>query len=142
MRNEDDYFYNYFSLSPGLFLKFYNNKRPLKKTKLFRILIIKYLRKLLIASEIRDLVIIVRKGPIMFLELFDILMTPDNKPYMLPNSKEVYNDELLNTRFPKLFVRKFFFTKTKFFGVFKGPRKGRLKRKVFRKLIKKANVMD
>jgi hypothetical protein len=96
----------------------------------------------LIASEVKDLVIVVRKSPIMFLELFDIFMTPDNKPYLLPNSKELYNDEVLNTKYSKLFVRKFFFVKTKYFGTFKGPRKGRLKRKVFRKLLKKANVMD
>ena len=142
MRNKTDMTYNYFSISPGLFLKFYKNKRPLKRSKLFKLLVVKFLRKLLLASSIKHLYIIPRRSPTLFAELFKRFMTPEINPYRLPYHKGAYDDSIINGTKPAFSVHKFIFAKTKFFGTFKDRRRGRLKRKIARRLIKKNNIMD
>lgn len=142
MRNKTDMTYNYFSISPGLFLKFYKNKRPLKRSKLFKLLVVKFLRKLLLASSIKHLYIIPRRSPTLFAELFKRFMTPEINPYRLPYHKGSYDDSIVNSIKPAFSIHKFIFAKTKFFGTFKDRRRGRLKRKIARRLIKKNNIMD
>ena len=142
MRNKTESTYNYFSISPGLFLKFYNNKRPLKRSKLFKLLVVKFLRKLLLASGIKHLCLIPRRSPTLFSELFKRFMTPEITPYRMPYHKGRYDDSEINATRPAFSVHQFIFHKTKFFGTFKDRRRGRLKRKIARRLIKKNNIMD
>jgi hypothetical protein len=142
MRNQKEINYNYLSLSPGMFLKFYNNKRPLKRSKLFKLLVVKFLRKLLIAAGVVHFYVIVRRSPTLFSELFKKFMTPDINPYLLPGRKAEYDDSSYNTSRSVFSTYKFIFAKTKFFGTFKDRRRGRLKRKIARRLIKKNNILD
>ena len=142
MRNQKEINYNYLSLSPGMFLKFYNNKRPLKRSKLFKLLVVKFLRKLLIAAGVVHFYVIVRRSPTLFSELFKKFMTPDINPYLLPGRKSGYDDSAHNLTKSVFSTYKFIFAKTKFFGTFKDRRRGRLKRKIARRLIKKNNILD
>ena len=140
--NGSDIYYNYISLSPGLFLKFYGQKRPLKRTKLFKVLLVKYLRKLLITSRLKDVSVSVNRLPLLFTELFSIFMTPEVVPYNIPNKNSLYNDDLINKNKSFFNVHRFYFNRTKFYGIYKSKLRGRLKRKVARRLTKKNNILD
>ena len=142
MQNKWDLSYNYFSFFPGFFLKFYKNRRPLKRTKLFKILLVKLLRKVLISTNIRFIQLIVNRTPTFFTELYRLLITPSIVPYRLPNKASFYQDSHNNVNQPPFQIQKFLFLRTKFYGLFKEKRRGRLKRKVARRLFKKNNVMD
>jgi hypothetical protein len=142
MRNNQDLNYNYFSLFPGFFLKFYKNRRPLKRTKLFKVLLVKFLRKLLIIGNVRSFNIVINRSPTLFTELYKLFTTPNIVPYKIPNKKNIYIDSVINNNQNIFTARKFIFSRTKFYGLFKERRRGRLKRKVARRLIKKNAILD
>ena len=134
--------YNYFSLSVGLFLRFLNGKKALKKNKLIKLLLMKYVRKLLIVSEIRDLVIYTKRTPVFFSELCNVLLSPVIRPFVNPLTSFLYDDTQLNSAKPKVVVKKIFFYKPKSFGTMKAPLKGRLKRKIMRRIIRTNRICD
>jgi len=134
--------YNYFSLSVGLFLRFLNGKKALKKNKLIKLLLMKYVRKLLIVSEIRDLVIYTKRTPVFFSELCTVLLSPIIRPFVNPLTSFLYDDTKLNSAKPKVVVKKIFFYKPKSFGTMKAPLKGRLKRKIMRRIIRTNRICD
>jgi hypothetical protein len=134
--------HNYFSLSVGLFLKFLNGKKAFKKGKLIKLLLMKYVRKLLIVSEIRDLVVFTKRTPVFFTELCNSLISPIIRPFFNPFTNFMYDDTKLNSSKPKLRIKQIFFYQPKSFGSMKGPRKGRLKRKIMRRIIRTNRVCD
>lgn len=142
MQNNQDVNYNYFSLFPGFFLKFYKNRRPLKRTKLFKVLLVKFLRKLLILGNIKTFNMVINRSPTLFTELYKLFITPNIVPYKVPNKKNFYVDSVVNSSGNTFVARKFIFSRTKFYGLFKERRRGRLKRKVARRLIKKNAILD
>jgi len=140
--NRDGLTRNYLSLSVGLFLKFFKNKKSFKKNKLIKILLIKYLRKLLIVSEIKDIFLYVKKTPVFFTELLKTLTTPVICPFIHPQTGKMYDDIKLNSNvlFPN--IKYLIFSKTKAYGYMKGPKKGRLKRKITRRIIRMNRMPD
>jgi len=131
---------NYFSLSVGLFLKFFNNQKSLKKTKTFKFLLVKLLRKLLIVSGIRQFVIFFKRPPILLAEVFRFLTSPLITPFYDPvQDKTCIEDDRKYTRFS---FKYFFFLKTVSYTTMKGKQKGRLKRKISKKIIKRNRIAD
>ena len=130
----------YTSLSVGLFLKFFQNKKSLKKNKLFKLLLSKYLRKLLIISNIKNIYLYIKKTPTHIYEICNLLTSPLPKPFFNPlkgisiieSSEKHYN----------LNIRYIFFTKTKSFTNMKVCRKGRLKRKIQKRILKSNRITD
>lgn len=133
---------NYLSLSVGLFLKFFKNKKSFKKNKLVKMLLIKYLRKLLIVSEIRDIILYVKKTPVFFTELLKTLTTPVIHPFLNPHTGKVYDDNMMNSKISFPNIKYLIFSKTKAYGYMKGPQKGRLKRKIMRRIIQTNRMPD
>ena len=129
--------HNYFNLSTGIFLKFYKDRRPLKRGKLFKFLLLKFVRKLLTLSGVLNLRLIVKRIPVFFLELYWILVTP---PLMKPSYLTPH--PIFNTTGNKIFIKGYSFYNSKSFGYMKVRRKGRVKRKVIKKLIKKNKMLD
>jgi hypothetical protein len=133
---------NYFSLSPGLFLKYFNNKKAFKKHKLIKILLMKYARKLCIVSGVRDIEIFVNRTPVAFLELFNTFASPVVAPFKHPLTGHWYDDTELNSKQSVFHLQSVTFSTPKPYGYMKGPRRGRLKRKIMRRLIKANSISD
>jgi hypothetical protein len=131
---------NYLSLSVGLFLKFFKNKKSLKKTKNFKLLLAKYLRKLLIISEIKNMDIYIKKTPVYLKEIFLLVTTPLPKGFFNP----IVGEDLVESpeKHNPLNIRYLFFCKTKTYTDMKVARKGRLKRKINRRIINSNNIID
>jgi len=134
--------YNYISIYSGLFLRFFNNKKPLRSSKLFKALMVKLLRKILLASSVRLVNLIINRSAPIFSELYKLLLTPSIIPYTSPTSKGTYNDFILNKNGTLLFVKKIIFRRTHSFTTLKTPRRGRVKRKITRRLVRKNQVTD
>lgn len=142
LRNKTDRYYNYFSLYSGLFLKFFQNRKPLRKSKLFKTLMVKFLRKIILISSIKFIYLVVNRASQMFSELYKLLLTPSIIPYKVPQTKGFYNDSITN-KYNKLFsVRKVLFKRTHSFTNLKTRRRGRIKRKITRRLFRKNSVLD
>lgn len=74
----------FFTISTGLFIKFYEKKKSLKKTKTIKFLIIKFLRKILIILKLNNLILKIFKKPIFFLELLNLINQPISHKFLNP----------------------------------------------------------
>jgi hypothetical protein len=133
---------NYLSLSVGLFLKFFKNRRSFKKNKLIKLLMVKYVRKLFIITQIRDVNIHVKKTPTFFSELCKTLTSPLVAPFTNPFTGVIYNDMEVHLQKSLVNIRHLFFSRSKPYNFMKGPRKGRLKRKIMRRIIRTNRIPD
>ena len=131
---------NYFSLAVGIFLKYFNYQKSLKKTKSFKFLLAKFLRKILIVSGIRNMTLFLKRPPVLLAELFRFLTRPIISPFFDPiNNKVVIEDDDNYTTFN---FKYFFFIRSVSFTSMKRKQKGRLKRKVSKKIIKRNRITD
>lgn len=131
---------NYFSLAVGIFLKFFKNKKSLRKNKTLRFLLAKYVRKLLILANIKNLYLHVRKTPILFQELLNLLLRPLIKPMVDPTNGRVINETAANHF--DLNIIALIFSHSRSFATRKIRKKGRIKRKIRRRLFRLNNVLD
>jgi len=132
---------NYVSLSVGLFLKFFKNKKSFKKNKLIKLLLIKYVRKLLIITGIKNIYLSVQKKPLFFQELCKTLTTPLVNAFFNPLTSS-YINESVNFKNQPFHIRYLFFRQTKPFNTMRLARQGRLKRKVMRRIIRTNRISD
>lgn len=131
---------NYFSISTGFFIKFFEKRKSLKKNKAIKLLMIKYLRKLLIITKINNLILLVKKTPLFVNELISFINTPIAHKYINPIDQKIV-DESLNRNLSIRFFY-FIFTENKNFSKNKTPAKGRIKRKILRKVIFENRIID
>ena len=131
---------NYLFLSTGMFIQYFQYKKSIRKNKILKVLISKYLRKFFLILQLKYVSLHFSSTPLMLQEIITNLTTPLIKPLKNPLTlKTIDEDQLSQFRFVFLF---FFFQKSKNFGTFKLRRKGRVKRRIIRKLIKINNVLD
>ena len=132
---------NYTSLAVGLFLKFFKNKKSFKKNKLIKILLVKYLRKLLIVAGVKNLYFYVHKKPLFFQELCKTLTTPLVNSFINPLTSVSVNESSFSRTQP-FSIRYLFFKHSKPYNIMRLPRKGRLKRKIMRRIIRTNKISD
>jgi hypothetical protein len=131
---------NYLSISTGLFIKFFEKRKSIKKNKAIKLLMVKYLRKLFIISKISTLILIIKKTPLFVNELINFLNTPIAHKYINPIDQKII-DESINKYLSIRFFY-FIFTENKNFSKNKMPAKGRIKRKILRKITFENKIID
>jgi hypothetical protein len=131
---------NYLSISTGLFIKFFEKRKSIKKNKAIKLLMVKYLRKLFIISKINNLILIIKKTPLFVNELINFLNTPIAHKYINPIDQKII-DESVN-RYLAIRFSYFIFTENKNFSKNKTPAKGRIKRKILRKITFENKIID
>ena len=102
---------------------------------------VKYVRKLLIVSGIKNLYLYVQKKPLFLPELCKILTTPLVNPFVNPMSSS-YITETSNFKNQPFYIRYLFFRQTKAFNIMRQSRQGRLKRKIMRRIIRTNKISD
>jgi hypothetical protein len=131
---------NYLFLSPGLFLKYFNKKKSFKKNKTLKILMAKYIRKMLLLVKIKNLILITKQNPTFLIDFLALLNTQIVHKFFDPISKELFEDKSsTSTRIKFLY---FVFLKNINFNNQKKPQMGRIKRKITRKLILRNALVD
>lgn len=133
---------NYLFLSTGMFIQYFQYKRSLRKNKLLKILIAKYLRKFFLILQLKYISIHFNSTPLLLQELITNITTPLIKPLKNPLTHKVIDEDHVSSSQPRFLFLFFFFQKSKNFGIHKFKRKGRIKRRILRKLIKMNNVLD
>jgi hypothetical protein len=135
-----------------MFLKFFNYKKSLKKSKSFKILLMRYLRKLLIVTGINNFHLFVRQTSNHLSKLLHILQKPIPHAFTDPltrmNVLEQSGKSSQSGSTPARRVQPVFnfiyvvFVKTKPYGVMKTKKVGRIKRKIRRKVMKLNRIND
>ena len=133
----------YFYLQTGLLLKFFRHQKSIKKTKTARVLLFKYLRKLLNLMLIRTFVLYVKGSPKNFPELMRVLRKPFTHTYVDPfTNLQIDETTIRSPQFPRFKFTQLFFLNTTSFGKMKTKQRGRLKRRVRKRITKMNNIPD
>lgn len=130
---------NYLFLSSGFFIKNFEKKKLYKKSKIIRILMYKYLRKVFLLIKIPNTIVTLKKNPIFLLEFLNIFHQEIPHKFREPLTlREISdsNDKLLTN------ITYFIFLNNKSYVKFKQKKKGRVKRKIFRKIVLRNNITD
>ena len=135
----------YFSASEGVFNSRLDRPKRFKKNKAIKFIMAKYLRKLLIVSNITWMILVIRNNPLFLNEILQLLNEPSVHKYLNPFSKKVINEfSKRSLRKPHLFKFSYFhYIFSKFYGINRHPRpRGKVKRKIRRKLVRLVNKVD
>jgi hypothetical protein len=138
---QDDLSNNLFYLSPGFLIKFFEKKKSLKKNKSFKILAARYLRKLYLFIKIKYSIFHIKKTPAMLVEFLSSLNSPIIHKFSDPFTNKIIEEKPLLSK-PLINVVYFIFSKNIDFSSNKIRKKGRLKRKITRKLILENSISD
>ena len=99
-----------------------------------------FLRKMLIFSEIKQLLLVVKRTPLYLQEILSTINTPVVNFYKNPFSPSSNVDEsTLNRNF---YFFMFIFINTKPFNIMKVKKKGRIKRKITKRIVKINRLVD
>jgi hypothetical protein len=133
----------YFFLSTGLFLKFFKRNKAFKKNKLVKFLMIKTLRKFLILSLIKNLILVIRGLPVNLNTLISLLNSPLLRLFYDPTQVDK-KTQIQETEFKKKILNYIYiiFLEAKSYVKFKVKKRGRVKRKIRRKLTLLNNLID
>jgi len=129
---------NFISYSLGMFIKFFKSKK-LKKKKILYIISIKLLSRFLKFLKISKLVLTFLRKIKYLINILSILNSKENKLYNNPFTKTEYNEKL-NLNY--LHIIYIFFKNYKYFGTRKTRKKGRIKRKILKKITKINSILD
>lgn len=132
---------NYFSLRPGLLLKYLEGKKKgAKRTLPTKLLLMRFLRKLLIISRIDSLNIFVKGVPLHLSQLFNFLNRPLPHLFLDPLTGKTVDET--GDEYANFLHQSIFFMRSKPYGFQKSRKRGRVKRKIRRKIISSARVID
>jgi hypothetical protein len=131
---------NYLHLSPGFFIKYFDKKKSVKKNKNTKLLMAKYLRKMYIFLKIKYQIILIKKNPVFLLEFLTFFNSPIIHKFANPFTENIIEEK--NNLNPISKTLYFVFFKSQDFSFTKTKKKGRIKRKIFRKLILQNNIVD
>lgn len=130
----------HFFLTTGLLLRYAGNRKSLKKNKALKLLMARFLRKLLIVLGLKRLSIHVRGVPLHLEPFLAMLSNPLTHGFMNPLTGQTV-DESRGYK-ATLPLHKIIFLKLKPYGYQKMKKTGRIKRKIRRKVVKLGNVID
>lgn len=129
----------FFNTSLGILSKYLQKGKFFTKKKVVFLLVASLIRKMLIYSSLRDLILMIKRTPMYLQEILSLINNPVSSLYNDPfTKKEVVESKLKNN----FYFRNIIFTTTKAYGPLKTKNKGRLKRKISKKLILIGRVTD
>tara|TARA_B110000046_G_C12929201_1_gene370700 strand:- start:430 stop:930 length:501 start_codon:yes stop_codon:yes gene_type:complete len=127
-------------LTTGLLLKYFQRKKSLKKNKAMKLLMARFLRKIFLVLRLKNITLKVRGVPLHLDIFLDMLYRPLSHVFVDPIASVAIDE----TKGPKslININKMDFISLKPFGYQKTRKKGRIKRKIRRKLTKLNSVID
>ena len=129
----------FISLSMGLFSPFFKKGKYFLKSKLVYITTALFLRKVLLFSDFKEMYLLINKIPKYFSEILNTINEPTINLYKNPFTNLIVNEQNLNNNFVFPYI---FFTNNKPYGLLKVKQKGRLKRKIEKKIITMNRMLD
>ena len=111
-----------------------------KKNKTIKLLMAKYLRKLFLISKIKNIILILKKIPVFLNEIINFFNMPIAHKFL--NPIEGRNIEENENNFTQIKFLYFIFLENKNFSKNKIAQRGRIKRKILRKVIFENKIVD
>ena len=130
----------YFQISSGVFMKFFQKKKSMRRSRALKVLMLRFLRKLLLLIKLPRIHLYVSGVPALLSLLLETLHKPLPHTIVDPLSKRLVDE--INE--PESFgsFSQITFNDSKPFGVVKQKKRGRVKRKIRRKLQRISKQID
>lgn len=129
----------FFNTSLGILAKYLQKGKFFTKKKSVFLLVASLIRKMLLYSSLKDLILMVKRTPMYLQEILSLINNPVSSLYNDPFTKKEVNEFRLTNNFN---FNNIVFTTTKPYGPIKTKNKGRLKRKISKKLVLIGRVSD
>jgi hypothetical protein len=130
----------YVSLSLGLFSKFFKKGKSFIKNKSNFLTCAGFLRKVLLFSSIRDIILVVKRIPMYLPEILTTINTPVIANYQNPLDKALVVDEMVLREF--FYFHFFIFLGSRPYSFMKVKKRGRVKRKITKRIVKVNRLID
>lgn len=131
---------NYLSLNSGPFLKFFKKKKSFRKTKTIKLLMAKFMRKLLLLANITTLILTVNQVPLFLNEIINFFNQSIIHKFLNPFTNKFVDESVFQYRYIKFIY--YIFRRNVSFVKYKSKHAARVKRKIRRKLILLDKVID
>ena len=131
--------YNFVFASLGMFIKFFNKAKSFIKTKTMYLVLASFLRKILIFAKFKNLILTISRIPVFLKEILTTLNEPVINVYKNPFTETLIQEKNLINKFKFSYIM---FLNNKNFGNHKLKKKGRLKRKITKKIILSNRLID
>ena len=127
--------------SLGILSKFTNKGKSFIRKKPSFLLVSSFIRRMLLFTQLPHIHLYINRTPLYFQEVFSSIFTPSKSIYRHPFLPKITVDESYDNvrQFNFDFVS---FTNTRPYGYVKGKRKGRLKRKITKRVLSMNRVID
>ena len=132
--------HNYISITPGLLLKKLFLKKNVKKKFFSKVLILRLIKKVLLVLNITSIKILVKGSPYHLPDLAHHLQKKLSSKITPPSN--VSSKAVIEAQAAFIKIHSIFFKKLLFFGLKKTTKKGRVKRRIARKLLLTNTVID
>ena len=130
---------NYLFLSLGMFLKFFQKTKAFLRSKTMYLLASSFIRKILLFSSLKNLILTISRVPVFLKEILSTINDPVTNLYKNPfNENLVFEKNNINPfKFSTII-----FLNNKEFGQMKLKKKGRLKRKISKRITLVNRIID
>lgn len=125
--------------SLGLFARMLNKGKSFIRNKSVYLMSAMFIRKLLIYSSIRQITVFVKRQPLYLNEILSTLFKPVINLYKHPFNNKIIDEKSAGISFKFLNI---IFMQNKNYTNYKTRKRGRLKRRIMKRLIKVNNVLD
>ena len=129
----------YTFISLGMVAKKYNKRKAFAKTKIVFMSTSNFLRKILLFISFQQFILFVKKIPRYLKEILNTINNPVISLYKHPFNNTIINENNFKNPFKFLL---FIFSNNKPYGFLKVRKKGRLKRKISKKIIMLNRILD
>ena len=131
----------FFNTSLGMLSKFFSNAKSSLRQKTSYLLSASFLRKLILYSNIKFLTLKIKGIPLFLKDVISSILNPARKLYFHPfrSPHQLIEEESLTNNFTFHYV---LFTNLKPHSIMKRKKKGRLKRKITKKVCLLNNILD
>jgi hypothetical protein len=129
----------YLSLSLGLFSSFFHKGKFFIKNKAVYLVVASFLKKILMYASLTNLILFVQKIPLYLQEILSTLNNPVVSLYKHPFGDEIIDENNFRNEF---YFDYFFFLNNKSYGFMKTRKRGRVKRKILKRIVAVNRLTD
>ena len=130
---------SYVFLSLGMLAKFFQKNKSFLKTKTMYLLLVSFLRKILLFSSFKALILTISRVPVFLKEILNTLNDPVTNLYKNPFNDKLVSEKTIINPFKFSLIM---FINNKPFGKIKLRKKGRLKRKISKRITLLNRLVD
>ena len=129
---------SYMHLTMGMFKSFFTLQKSFRKNKILKLVMAKYLRKVFILLKVKKINIRVNSSPVFLHEFLNLLFQKSKKTFLNPLNGKAFKESRSSKQLFR--VAEIRFLSSQKFTFSKVKKKGRVKRKVLKKIYKQNNA--